>query len=108
MVWPVKTHPAHSTGLECKRISSAGEGCSLDFPFYRTDISTRFHREWFRDCDPSIAFQKPICGRVIYRTSPNAVLLAKGLEQCGLCKWLIPAARTMQKETRKWRRQSGN
>jgi hypothetical protein len=39
MVWPVKTHPAHSTGLECKRISSAGEGCSLDFPFYRTDIS---------------------------------------------------------------------
>jgi hypothetical protein len=43
MVWPVKTHPAHSTGLECKRISSAGEGCSLDFPFYRTDISTRFH-----------------------------------------------------------------
>jgi hypothetical protein len=41
MVWPVKTHPAHSTGLECKRISSAGEGCSLDFPFYRTDISAR-------------------------------------------------------------------
>lgn len=32
--------------------------------------------------------------------------LAKGIEQCGLCKWLIPAARTIQKETRKWGHQS--
>ena len=39
MVWPVKTHPAHSTGLESKKISSGGEGFSLDFPFYRTDIT---------------------------------------------------------------------
>jgi hypothetical protein len=41
MVWPVKTHPAHSTGLESKKNSSDGEGFSLDRSFYRTDISTR-------------------------------------------------------------------
>jgi hypothetical protein len=39
MVWPVKTHPAHSTGLESKKNSSDGEGFSLDRSFYRTDIS---------------------------------------------------------------------
>ena len=43
MVWPVKTYPAQSTGLESKNISSGGESVFLDFPFYRTDISTRFH-----------------------------------------------------------------
>jgi hypothetical protein len=41
MVWPVKTHPAHSTGLESKKNSSDGEGFSLDRSFYRTDISTQ-------------------------------------------------------------------
>jgi len=40
MVWPVKTYPAQSTGLESKNISSGGESVFLDFPFYRTDIST--------------------------------------------------------------------
>jgi hypothetical protein len=39
MVWLVKTHPAHSTGLESKKNSSDGEGFSLDRSFYRTDIS---------------------------------------------------------------------
>jgi hypothetical protein len=37
---PVKTYPAQSTGLESKNISSGGESVFLDFPFYRTDIST--------------------------------------------------------------------
>jgi len=37
MVWPVKTHPAHSTGLESKKNSGDGEKFSLDFSFYRTD-----------------------------------------------------------------------
>jgi hypothetical protein len=39
MVWPVRTHPAHSTGLESKKISSSGEAVFLDFPFYRTEVS---------------------------------------------------------------------
>ena len=43
MVWPVKTHPAHSTGLESKKNSSDGEGFSLDRSFYRTDISGRYY-----------------------------------------------------------------
>jgi hypothetical protein len=40
MVWPIKTYPAQSTGLESKKISSGGESVFLDFPFYRTDTST--------------------------------------------------------------------
>src|SRR6202008_5147429 len=44
MVWPVKTYPAQSTGLESKNISSGGECVFLDFPFYRADISTRDFR----------------------------------------------------------------
>jgi hypothetical protein len=36
MVWPVKTHPARSTGLESKKNSGDGENLSLDFSFYRT------------------------------------------------------------------------
>jgi hypothetical protein len=36
MVWPVKAHPAHSTGLEGKKNSGDGESFSLDFSFYRT------------------------------------------------------------------------
>jgi len=35
MVWPVKTYPAQSTGLESKNISSGGESVFLDFPFHR-------------------------------------------------------------------------
>jgi hypothetical protein len=46
MVWPVKTHPAHSTGLESKTNSSDGEGFSLDRSFYRTDISNSRTRRW--------------------------------------------------------------
>jgi len=38
MGWPVKTHPAHSTGLESKKTSSDGENFSLDFSFYRTSL----------------------------------------------------------------------
>jgi hypothetical protein len=45
-VRPVKTHPAHSTGLESKKNSSDGEGFSLDRSFYRTDISTRVPRHF--------------------------------------------------------------
>ena len=44
MVGPLKTHPAHSTGLESKKNSSDGEGFSLDRSSYRTDISTRNFR----------------------------------------------------------------
>ena len=36
MVWPVKTHPAQSTGPESKKNSGDGEHFSLDFSFYRT------------------------------------------------------------------------
>ena len=39
MVGPLKTHPAHSTGLESKKNSSDGEGFSLDRSFYRTELS---------------------------------------------------------------------
>ena len=35
MVWPVKTHPAQSTGPEGKKNSGDGENFSLDFSFYR-------------------------------------------------------------------------
>ena len=31
MVWPVKTHPAHSTGMESKKDPGDGEHFSLDF-----------------------------------------------------------------------------
>ena len=41
MVWLVKTYPAQSTGLESKKISSGAESVFLDFPFYRTDISSQ-------------------------------------------------------------------
>jgi len=38
MVWPVKTHPARSTGLESKKNSGDGENFFLDFSFYRTEL----------------------------------------------------------------------
>ena len=38
MVWPVKTHPAQSTGPESKRNSGDGGYFSLDFSFYRTAL----------------------------------------------------------------------
>jgi hypothetical protein len=38
MVWPVKTHPAQSTGPESKRNSGDGGYFSLDFSFYRTPL----------------------------------------------------------------------
>jgi hypothetical protein len=53
MVRPVKTHPAHSTGLESKKNSSDGEGFSLDRSFYRTGISTRLPRNFRIAGDPS-------------------------------------------------------
>jgi hypothetical protein len=31
--WPIKTHPAHSTGLESKNSSGDGENFALDFSF---------------------------------------------------------------------------
>jgi len=43
MVWPVKTHPAQSTGPEGKKNSGDGENFSLDFSFYRTSTVTPFH-----------------------------------------------------------------
>jgi hypothetical protein len=36
MDWPIKTHPAHATGLESKKNSGDGDNFSLDFSFYRT------------------------------------------------------------------------
>src|SRR5262249_15473763 len=41
MVWPVKTHPAQSTGLESKKNSGDGEHFSLDFSFYRTGLPAK-------------------------------------------------------------------
>ena len=41
MVWPVKTHPAQSTGPEGKKNSGDGENFSLDFSFYRTSKTVR-------------------------------------------------------------------
>src|SRR5499427_5964729 len=42
MVWPVKTHPAQSTGLESKKNSGDGEYFSLDFSFYRTGLPPKW------------------------------------------------------------------
>jgi hypothetical protein len=42
MVWPVKTHPAQSTGPEGKKNSGDGENFSLDFSFYRTSTTTAY------------------------------------------------------------------
>src|ERR1700749_4046980 len=53
MVWPVKTYPAQSTGLESKNISSGGESVFLDFPFYRTDISNLVPRNFRIAGNPS-------------------------------------------------------
>jgi hypothetical protein len=36
MVSPVKTHSAHSAGLESKKLSNRGENLFLDFSLYRT------------------------------------------------------------------------
>jgi len=52
MGWPVKTHPAHSTGLESKKTSSDGENFSLDFSFYRTGEN---RLEWRRSMMSAIA-----------------------------------------------------
>ena len=42
MVWPVKTHPAQSTGPEGKKNSGDGENFSLDFSFYRTALPAKW------------------------------------------------------------------
>src|SRR5215472_7445048 len=42
MVWPVKTHPAQSTGLESKKNSGDGEHFSLDFSFYRRGLPAKW------------------------------------------------------------------
>jgi hypothetical protein len=48
MVWPVKTHPAQSTGPEGKKNSGDGENFSLDFSFYRTSTITPFELSRWR------------------------------------------------------------
>jgi hypothetical protein len=37
-IGPIKTHPAHSTGLESKKIPAMGIIFLLTFPFYRTQL----------------------------------------------------------------------
>ena len=49
MVWPVKTHPAQSTGPEGKKNSGDGENFSLDFSFYRTSTITPFFNDYRKE-----------------------------------------------------------
>ena len=67
MVWPVKTHPAQSTGPEGKKNSGDGENFSLDFSFYRTSTITAclVHKSAF--LDTSVAETFPVDERRIAR-----------------------------------------
>jgi hypothetical protein len=65
MVWPVKTHPAQSTGPENKKNSGDWEHFSLDFSFYRTGyLRCRLQATLMRDLWK--------CGRQSSRSSVSA------------------------------------